>query len=72
MKAISLQWLSVNDVDDTSVIDLSALVGENIDLTSSINEGPELDGIASATFPIPPTEVIFTIDLRAADADGAK
>ena len=69
--------ISVNDVDDTSVVlDLSALVGEeSIDLTSSINEGPELGvpGIASATFPIPPTEESYLLLIsHAADADGAK
>ena len=69
--------ISANDVDDSSVIlDLAALVGEeSIDLTSSINEGSELGvpGIASATFPIPPTEESYLLLIsHAADADGAK
>ena len=69
--------ISANDIDDTSVIlDLAALVGEeSIDLTSSINEGSELvvPGIASATFPIPPTEESYLLLIsHAADDDGAK
>ena len=69
--------ISANDVDDSSVIlDLAALVGEeSIDLTSSINEGSELvvPGIASATFPIPPTEESYLLLIsHATDTDGAK
>jgi len=69
--------ISATDVDDTSVVlDLAALVEEeSIDLTTSINEGSELvvPGIASATFPIPPTEESYLLLIsHATDADGAK
>ena len=69
--------ISANDIDDTSVVlDLAALVGdESINLTSSINEGPELvvPGIASATFPIPPTEESYLLLIsHATDFDGSK